>query len=116
MSKTTSPTGRTFNLLKAEGFEVAVVERRLPHCHITVDAFGLFDLLALRADSPGCLGVQCTSAANHAARVRKVLENPVLPAWLRAGNRAEVISWRQDREGNWVARRQAVPGPEGERE
>jgi hypothetical protein len=103
-------------LLRGEGFAVAVVERRLPHCHITVDAFGLFDVIAVRAGLTGVLGVQCTSAANHAARVRKLLANPVMPVWLHAGNGAEVISWRQDRDGNWVARRQAVLGREGERE
>jgi hypothetical protein len=113
MSKTMSPTGRTLNLLRAEGFEVDVVERRLPHCHIAVDLFGMFDLIAVRSDTLGTLGIQATSASNHAQRVKKLLMNPVLPVWLGSGNRAEVISWRQDREGNWVARRQAVLGREG---
>jgi hypothetical protein len=111
MSKTTSPTARTLNLLRAEGFEVDVVERRLPHCCVSVDLFNMFDLIAVRADLPGSLGVQCTSGANHAARVRKLLANPVLPVWLRAGNGAVVVSWRKVK-GKWLSRREALTGAE----
>jgi hypothetical protein len=106
-----SPTARTLNLLRAETFKVAVVERRLPHCHITVDAFGLFDLIAVRADLPGVLGVQCTSGSNHAARVRKLLANAVLPVWFAAGNGVQVISWLKVK-GKWLPRREVLTGPE----
>jgi hypothetical protein len=98
-------------LLRGEGFAVAVVERRLPHCHITVDAFGLFDVIAVRADLSGVLGVQCTSGSNHAARVRKLLANAVLPVWFAAGNGVQVISWRQ-LKGKWLPRREVLTGAE----
>lgn len=117
MSKA-SPTARTLSLLRAEGWQVAIVERRLPRCFRTVDLFNAFDLLAVRADSHGVIGVQVTSGSNHAARVRKVKAAPILPVWIAAGNEAVVISWRKNRAGKWEERRQAVfpskvsPAPE----
>jgi hypothetical protein len=102
-----SPAQRTLQLLRAEGFDAAVVERRLPRCFIAVDLFNAFDIVAVRRDLPGVLGAQCTSASNHAHRVRKLLGNPTLRTWLAAGNRAEVISWRKA-GGRWRCRRQLL--------
>jgi hypothetical protein len=102
-----SPTQRTLQLLRREGYTADVVERRLPRCFITRDFLGAFDVLAVRADLPGVLGVQTTSASNHAARAGKLLANPLLRAWLGAGNRAEVWSWAK-RRGRWCCRRQAL--------
>lgn len=92
-----TPTSRTLSLLRADGFAVAIVERRIPHCNITVDAFGMFDVLAIREDVPGALGVQTTSGSNHSARVKKLLANPILKTWTAAGNVAEVWSWAKRR-------------------
>lgn len=115
MSKPT-PCARTIKLLRDEGFQVDVVERRIPRCFISKDLFGMFDLVAVRSDLPGVLGVQATSGSNHAARVKKVKGNPILSVWLQAGNRAEVISWKKDREGCWVARREVVLPAAGQAE
>jgi hypothetical protein len=94
-------------LLRREGHAADIVERRLPRCFVTRDFLGLFDVLAVRADSPGVLGVQSTSAANHASRVRNLLEAPALRVWIGAGNGAEVITWRKA-GGRWRCRRQAL--------
>src|SRR5262245_7225976 len=102
-----TPTQRSLVLLRREGFVAAVVERRLPRCGVTVDAFGLFDLLAIRGDVPGFLGVHTTSGANHAGRVRKLLGNATLSTWLAAGNRAAVWS-RTKRRRRWTCRRQRL--------
>jgi hypothetical protein len=102
-----TPTQHSLALLRRVGFVAAVVERRLPRCGVTVDAFGLFDLLAVRADCRGVVGVQATSGTNHASRVRKRLGNAALPTWLAAGNRAEVWSWTK-RRGRWACRRQRL--------
>jgi len=100
-----TPTQRSLALLRREGFVAAVVERRLPRCFVIVDAFGLFDLLAVRIDVRG--GVQATGGTNHAGRVRKLLGNATLSTWLAAGNRAEVWSWTKRRR-RWTCRRQRL--------
>jgi hypothetical protein len=105
--RSTTPTQRCLALLRREGFAEAVVERRLPRCGVTVDAFGLFDLLAVRADVRGVGGVQATGGTNHAGRVRKLLGNATLSTWLAAGNRAEVWSWTKRRR-RWTCRRQRL--------
>jgi hypothetical protein len=106
VSKST-PTSRTLALLRGENYHAAVVERHIPHCFTTVDLFGVFDLVAVRADVPGVTGIQCTSGSNHASRVRKLLASEVLAVWLRAGNTALVISWTM-RQRQWLARRQEI--------
>jgi hypothetical protein len=106
-----SPTSRTLQLLKAEGFLAEVVERRLPRCFITRDLFGCIDVLAVRAGEPP-LGVQATSGSNAAARLAKALAVPELRAWLAAGCRFEVWSWRKagpaGKRKTWQVRRRAV--------
>jgi hypothetical protein len=105
--KSATPTQRSVALLRRESFVAAVVERRLPRCCVTVDAFGLFDVLAVRADVRGVVGVQATSGTNHASRVRKLLGSATLLTWLAAGNRAEVWSWTK-RRGRWACRQQRL--------
>ena len=64
-----SPTQRTLNHLRRRGYLAAVVERFNPHVGehgIRQDLFGFLDLLAIRADKPGVLGIQATSASNAA--------------------------------------------------
>ena len=102
-----TPTQRSLALLQNEGFPAAVVEWRLPRCMMTEDAFGLFDLMAVRADFPGVLGIPTTSGMNHASRVKKLLSNARLQIWLAAGNTAEVWPWAK-RQGRWTCRQQRL--------
>jgi hypothetical protein len=104
-----SPTALTLAQLRREGWTPGIVERRLPRCFITVDLYHAFDLVAVRPDRPGVLGVQATggTGGNHAARVRKLLENPIVRIWLAAGNGAEVWSWAR-RAGKLECRRQVL--------
>jgi len=103
-----SPTSRTLQLLRRERFAADVCERWIPHANRRADLFRMFDVLGIRADLPGVLGVQATSGANHASRVRKLLGSPALRTWLAAGNRAEVWSWAKDWRGRWQPRRAAL--------
>ena len=103
-----SPTSRTLQLLRREGYTPGVVERRLPNVPATVDLFGCFDVVAVKAGVAGVLGIQATSGTNHASRVRKLLGSPALRTWLAAGNRAEVWSWAKDWRGRWQPRRAAL--------
>ena len=87
-----SPTARTLKLLRAAGYTAQVVERFNIYARIRQDLFGCIDVVAIRSDLPGVLGVQCTSAANAAARLKKAMAEPALRIWLESGNAFEVHS------------------------
>jgi hypothetical protein len=88
-----SPTQRSLAHARSLGFTVAVSEHWNHFGKRRVDLFGAFDLLAVRPDAAGVLGVQATTGDNAAARVRKLVENPAVRVWLLAGNTAEVWGW-----------------------
>lgn len=101
-----SPTSRTMQQLRCEGWHPEPVERWLPRVGIRKDFLGMFDLLALKIGEP-LLAIQTTSASNHSTRVKKLLASPLLALWLQCGQRAEVWSWSQHK-GRWQARREAL--------
>jgi hypothetical protein len=78
-----TPQARATKQLRAEGFEVDVVERisRVRGRTWRNDLFGAFDLLAVNA-SGDVRAVQVTSRSNVAARCKKLADLPVL-GWLR---------------------------------
>jgi hypothetical protein len=102
-----TPTSRTLQLLRAEGWTAAVAESWVPRVNVRRDLFAAFDVVAIRPDRPGVLGVQTTSGTNHAGRRSKLLGNPAVRTWLQAGNAAEVWSWHLIR-GKWACRREAL--------
>jgi hypothetical protein len=87
-----SPTQRSLAHLRADGYTVEVVEHWNPHARIRQDLFGCIDLLALRGDET--LAVQ-TTTTGVAARVRKIADNPHLPAMRAAGWTIHVHGWRK---------------------
>jgi hypothetical protein len=86
-----TPTSRTLEALRKQGYEVAVVEKWIPQTRRRLDAFGFIDLIALGEGIT--IGVQATSASNVASRVTKILEEPRHKAWLAAGNKIQVWGW-----------------------
>jgi len=102
-----SPTSRTLQRLRAGGWTVAVAEAWIAQAGVKRDLFGAFDVVAIRPDSQGVLGVQATTGANHASRRAKLLANPAVLTWLQAGNTCEVWSWAQYK-GRWEVRREAL--------
>lgn len=108
----TSPTKRTLALLRKLGYRVAVVERWNAFAKIRQDLFGFIDVLAIRKDEPGVLGVQATTRANQAARMAKILEAPALVDWICSGNRVEVHGWAKvgprGKRKTWQVTRQEV--------
>ena len=117
----TSPTELTLNRLRKEGWTAAVVEKwkpclrkgKLEPYGVRVDLFGLFDVLAF--NDFWIVGIQATSASNHASRVKKMRANPLLEAWLRNACRfAEVWTFRQKKKGaRWIERREDVTASGG---
>jgi hypothetical protein len=96
-----SPTQRALKECKALGWEAQVVEKWVPQARRRVDLFGCVDIVALghvahaRDGHEGwvLLGIQVTSASNHAARRAKALAEPRIKHWLQAGCRFEVWSY-----------------------
>lgn len=113
----TSPTQRAREFCKSQGWTSAIVEHWNMHAKIRQDLFGCFDMVVLDGQ-PGLLGVQVSSGAHHADRMAKLRAAEVMPAWLRAGCRAEVWTFTKHKarkqDGSysklykWDMRREAV--------
>jgi hypothetical protein len=96
-----SPTSRSLEKLRQDGYLCQIVEKWNPHARIRQDLFGIGDILAIR-DTETLL-VQTTSRGNVAARVRKISESEALPVILRANWRIVVHGWGKLKEG-WVCK------------
>ncbi len=65
-----SPTSRSLEHLRNQGYLACVVEKWVQRAKIRVDAFGCIDILAIR---PGeVLGVQATTRGHVADRINKI--------------------------------------------
>lgn len=78
--------------LEAEGWICETVERRLPHCFITKDAFGFGDILAM-SPSKGIMLVQATGGSNMSTRIEKTKAEPRHAIWLAANGRIQIHCW-----------------------
>jgi hypothetical protein len=87
-----SPSQRTLELLRKQGYMAQVVEKRIPHRPISVDLFGCIDILAVKPGSP-VLGVQATSRSNQSARFKKSVALQELRTWLETGCEFQVWGW-----------------------
>jgi len=104
-SRKTTPTARTLEELRRREWPAQVVERWLPGRRpkkggapgeteptaygVRKDLFGAIDVLALDG-CPGSLGIQACAGASASERAKKAAAEPLLRAWLRAGNRCSV--------------------------
>ena len=100
-----SPTSRTLKLLRDEGWRAAVVEKWIPGVNIRKDLFEFIDILALKGGET--LAVQACAASSMSARQHKIVDDCAeqLSDVREAGWRVEVIGWRKNSKGRWVARR-----------
>jgi hypothetical protein len=89
----TSPTQRSIELLKKEGYKVAIVEKFNHFIKIRQDLFGFIDLVALHPDKKGILGVQTTSGSHLANRIDKAMMLPAFHLWIKCGNAVEFHGW-----------------------
>ena len=96
-----SPTQRSLEKLRSEGYLCQIVERWNPHVRIRQDLFGIGDILAIRAGET--LLVQTTSRGNVAARVTKIQESEHLPTILAAGWKITVHGWGKLKAG-WTCK------------
>ena len=63
-----SPTSRSLAHLRKLGFTVGITEKWNPYAHIRQDLFGCIDMVAIKKDVKGVLGIQTTSDTNIAHR------------------------------------------------
>ena len=96
-----SPTQRSLEKLRAEGYLCQIVERWNPHARIRQDLFGIGDILAIREGET--LLVQTTSRGNVAARVTKIQESEHLDKILAAGWKITVHGWGKLKAG-WTCK------------
>lgn len=95
-----TPTARSLEKLRSEGWTVCAVERWIPTTPagykgpmIRRDAFNFADLLAVKVGTVGATLVQVTTGDNHAARLQKIRQSAEAGIWMAAGNSIEVHSW-----------------------
>lgn len=91
MAASKSPTQRSLEYLRKQGYTVQVTERWNPYARVRVDLFGFIDMVAVKDKET--LGVQTTSKVNITTRMKKILTLPEAKTWLGAGNRIIVHGW-----------------------
>jgi hypothetical protein len=105
-----SPTQRTLELFRKNGWTVAIVERWNPHARVRQDLFGFIDLVVL--DATSIVGVQATSGTNHVARRKKILAEPRAKLWLQHGGLIWIVSWakkgKRGKRKTWQYRMESI--------
>lgn len=107
-----SPLERSKATLEADGWSVWKVERPASMWAPTLDLFNCMDLVAIRSDRVGVMGIQCTGedfkphidkillgftkkAIKKGELVETVIPpNPYIKSWLDAGNTFFIWGWR----------------------
>lgn len=92
-------------LLKKQGYNTWIVEKPFnPYTKKREDLYNLFDVIGIRKDISGVVGVQACGE-DVSSHIQKVLvgyrdnkgndipPNPHLPIWLESGNRAFIWAW-----------------------
>lgn len=96
-----SPTQRSLEYLREEGYLVAIVEKWNPWAKIRQDLFGFIDLLAIRENET--LAVQTTST-NVSERVKKIQDSEYVGNVRKAGWKIHVHGWRKNSKGRYTLR------------
>ena len=96
-----SPTQRSLEYLRDQGYLCAIVEHWNPFARIRQDLWGWADILAIRKNE--VLAVQVTASA-VSDRIKKIEAAPTLGIVREAGIRIEVHGWRKNAAGKYVMR------------
>ena len=98
-----SPTSRTLDMLRKQGWLCASVEKFLPARGTMkfprrIDVYGFGDLLACRERQYGAMTaetalVQCCTTGDMANRKAKILAEPRAGVWMRCGNLIMLVGW-----------------------
>jgi hypothetical protein len=96
-----SPTQRSLEYLREQGYHCEIVEKWNPWRRIRQDLWGWCDILAIRRDE--VLAVQVTSSG-VAARIKKIQESDTVLRVREAGIRVEVHGWTKRANGKYALR------------
>ena len=97
-----SPTQRSLEYLREQGYHPEVVERFNSFTRRKNDLWTWCDILAIRKDE--VLAVQVTSSSHVAERIRKIQESDTVAKVRDAGIRIEVHGWGKNSKGRYVLR------------
>ncbi len=90
-----SPTSRTLEYIRSQGWEADIVERFNPYAGKfgqRKDCFNVIDIIAMGENS--ILGIQSTGQ-DFSGHDKKILEEPNARKWLKNGGRLMLIGWRK---------------------
>jgi len=96
-----TPTQRSLQYLREQGYLCEVVEHWNPFAKVRKDLWGWCDILAIRRNE--VLAVQVT-ASGVAERIKKILASDTVGAVREAGIRIEVHGHRKNAAGKYVMR------------
>jgi hypothetical protein len=96
-----TPTQRSLQYLREQGYLCEVVEHWNPFARIRKDLWGWCDILAIRKNE--VLAVQVT-ASGVADRIKKIMASETLDKVRDAGIRIEVHGHRKNSAGKYVMR------------
>ena len=96
-----SPTQRSLEYLREQGYHCEVVEKWNPWKRVRQDLWGWCDILAIRRDE--VLAVQVTSSG-VSSRIKKIQESDTILRVREAGIRVEVHGWTKRANGRYAIR------------
>ena len=99
---TKSPTQRSLEYLREQGYHCEVVEKWNAWTKQRKDLWGWCDILAIRENE--VLAVQVTSSSHVAERIRKIQDSDTIGKVRDAGIRIEVHGWGKNSKGRYVLR------------
>ena len=101
MAASRSPTQRSLEDLREQGYHCEIVEKWNSFTKQRKDLWGWCDILAIRKDE--VLAVQVTASA-VADRIKKIQDSTTVALVRDAGIRIEVHGWRKNSKGRYVIR------------
>jgi hypothetical protein len=101
MAASRSPTQRSLEYLREQGYHCEIVEKWNSFTKQRKDLWGWCDILAIRKDE--VLAVQVTASA-VANRIKKIQESTTVALVRDAGIRIECHGWRKNSKGRYVIR------------
>lgn len=99
----TSPTQRTMDYYRNQGWAIDICERWLGATRTRKDLFGFADLIAMQPDHLPMM-IQATSTSNLQSRIKKMKAEPNVQIALRSGFSVIAIGWRKYKnpeDGKW---------------
>lgn len=97
-----SPTQRSLEYLREQGYHCEVVEKWNSFTRQRKDLWGWCDILAIRKDE--VLAVQVTSTSNITARIKKIQDSDTVGLVRDAVIRIEVHGWSKKANGRYEIR------------